>query len=131
MSVLKSKRNIANTKFLVNIQNLQQEVLTWCKSQGNKNALYGLTELFTTVNRAFYLAYHANEIPLSAQTIEARKKDFKESIRQLHSFNAQLTALMSCYNISNTKLKRWSGYVYHAIEQMDGVISSDKKRVNN
>lgn len=131
MSVIKSKRSIASTQFLFNMQKLEQEVLTWCKSQGNKNAPYGLSTLFETTNKAFVSAYQANKTFLGNENdMEIRRNYFNIAIKNLHNFNVQLTALMSCYNISNTKIKRWMGYTYNAINQMESVKSSDAKRIN-
>jgi len=36
---------------------------------------------------------------------------------------------MSCYNISNAKIKRWMGYVYKAITQMENVIQFNEKYI--
>lgn len=130
MSVIKSKRSIASTQFLFNMQKLENEVLIWCKSQGNKNTPYGLSTLFEMTNKAFVAAYQANKTFLSNKNdLELRKTLFNTSIKYLHNFNAQLTALMGCYNISNTKIKRWMSYTYKAISQMEGVKSSDIKRI--
>lgn len=129
MSVVKSKRKTSSTQFLVNIQSLQKEVLAWCKSQGAKNAPYGLTNMFNAVNKAFINAYEANKIYLKEDTYQQRKQLFDNSIRWLHVFNAELTALAECYNISNTKIKRWCGYSYNAINLIDGVKASDTKRI--
>lgn len=129
MSVVKSKRKTSSTQFLVNIQSLQKEVLTWCKSQGAKNAPYGLTSMFNAVNKAFINAYEANKIYLKEDTYQQRKQLFDNSIRWLHVFNAELTTLVECYNISNTKIKRWCGYSYNAINLIDGVKASDTKRI--
>ena len=130
MSVVKNKRTIASTQFLTNLQKLQKEVLTWCKQQGNKNAPYGLTTLFTMADRAFIFAWQANKTYLKDEdSLLERKELFNKSIKHIHSFNAELTGLMFCYNISNEKLKRWSGYAYQAINQMESIKESDRKRI--
>ena len=130
MSVIKSRRSIASTQFLFNLQKLEQEVLAWCKTQGNKNNDYGLSTIFKITNRAFITAYQGNEIKLKDEKdLELRKQAFNTSIRWLHTFNAELTVLMSCYNISNAKIKRWMGYVYKAITQMENVIQFNEKYI--
>ena len=130
MSVVKSKQYIASTQFLSNLQKLEKEVLAWCKSQGNKNTSYGLSALFETTNKAFINAFQANKTYLKDEdSLLLRKQYLDNSIRWLHNFNAQLTALLSCYNISNTKIKRWMCYVHQAINQMESVKKSDSKRL--
>lgn len=130
MSVLKSKRSISHTQFLSNLQKLENEVLTWCKSQGDKNSNYGLTDLFNSTQKAFVSALQGNKIYLKTnEDAELRKKYFNLSIRWLHTFNAQLTAMMSCFPISNTKLKRWSSYAYQAINQIENIKKSDTARI--
>ena len=130
MSVIKSKRSIASTQFLFNLQKLEQEVLAWCKTQGNKNNDYGLSTIFKITNRAFIAAYQGNEINLkNEKDLELKKQAFDTSIKWLHTFNAELTVLMSCYDISNTKIKRWMGYVYKAINQMEKVKQSNEKYI--
>ena len=111
MSVVKSKQYIASTQFLSNLQKLEKEVLAWCKSQGNKNTSYGLSALFETTNKAFINAFQANKTYLKDEdSLLLRKQYLDNSIRWLHNFNAQLTALLSCYNISNTKIKGGDNY---------------------
>lgn len=132
MSVIKSKRSVAKTQFLFNLQKLENEVLTWCKQQGYRSAQYGLTELFGFTNKAFSSAYYANKTFLKdEESLKIRTDYFNTSIKCLHLFNAKLTSLMSCYDISNTKIKRWMGYVYKAMNQMESVKKSDSKRISN
>lgn len=130
MSVLRSKRGLSSAQFLENLRLLEQEVLTWCKSQGRKNDDYGLTDLFKCVKQAYSNAVFGNQIFLkTAEEAAERKGYFDESIRNLHLFNAELTALSGCYNISNSKIKRWMEYVYKSITQMESIKKSDIKRI--
>ena len=137
ISVIKSKRSLASTQFLANLQKLENEVLAWCKTQGAKNAPYGLTDLFEASNNAFACAFAANKIYINAsldqetlqENINTRKELFDKSIKWCHAFNTKLTVLMSCYKISNTKIKRWMSYVYSAINQMNSVKKSDAKKL--
>ena len=130
MSVLKSKRSLSSSQFLDSMQKLEIEVLAWCKSQGRKNNDYGLTDLFKSTEKAFVNGVYANKIFLKEENdAKNRKHYFNQSIYWLHTFNAELTALSVCFPISNTKLKRWSGYAYQAINQMESIKKSDEARV--
>ena len=130
MSVLKSKRSVAASQFLENLKKLEQEVLTWCKSQGRKNNDYGLTDLFKSAEKAYVNAAFGNKVYLAREEdMKARKKYFDTAIHWLHTFNCELTALQVCFPISNTKMKRWMGYVYQAINQMEQIKKSDAARI--
>lgn len=130
MSVIKRKRKLAKTQFLTNIIKLKGEVRTWCKSQSPRYDSYGLADLYGFAEKAFNEAYMANErFPKTPQDAKYRRAHFKKAIDYLHAFNAKLTSLSTDFDISNTKLKNWSKYSYQAITQMDSVIASDARRV--
>lgn len=129
MSVLKRYRSVSKAQFLTTLAKLLQEVEQWCKAQGQRNSVY-VIDLFNDVKKAFKEADIANLHPLKApDDAQFRKRHFKAAIHALHEFNADLTCTALTHDISNTKLKRWSGYSYEAINLMEALIQSDARRV--
>lgn len=129
MSVLKRYRSVSKAQFLSTLAKLLQEVEQWCKSQGQRNSVY-VIDLFNDVKKAFKEADIANLHPLKDKTdAKYRKQHFKAAINALHEFNADLTCTALTHDISNNKLKRWSGYSYESINLMEAIIRSDARRV--
>ena len=132
MSVIKSKRNLASSQFLIDLSAIESEVDNWCESQSRKHDNYGLVELSKMVRFANTHAILANQRYLkSTEDAEFRKKHFNFAISFLKLFNIRLTTIKSQnkYNLSNTKVKRWMKLEKSARKQIESIKKTDTERI--
>ena len=130
MSVLSSKRSVSHVEFLKVLSELQTDVMKWATSQSPKYKDFGIKKLYDYVENAFALSYEANNnYPNAVEVIEYRIERFKRAIVLLHGFNAQITTVNNVIKISNKKTKRWCNYSERAIKLLNGIIRSDKAKL--
>lgn len=131
MSVLASQRKVANVQFVTTALNLQKDVQKWCLSQGRRKDNYGLTRLYQTTESISVAVIALNSIYINTpEDIEQRLKLGREAERNIHLFNAQLTAMFPLFNIKYKRAKRWSDWANTESKLLSGVRRADLKRLN-
>ena len=131
MSVLASQRKIADVQFITTALNLQKDVQKWCLAQGRRKDNYGLTRLYQTAESISVAVITLNSIfANTVENVEQRLTLAREAERNIHVFNAQLTAMYPLFNIKHKRAKRWSDWANKESNLLNGVRRSDLRRLN-
>lgn len=132
MGVLLAMRNVSKVEFLKQLQELQQEVFRWSRSQSPKDKDFGVKKLYSYAEQAFDEAFDANLVYAQDEDeYKDRINHFKASVRNLHRFNSQLTAVNNVLEISNKKVKNWCNHSEAAINLISAVIRNDKRKLKS
>ena len=130
MSVLASQRKIADVQFITTALNLQKDVQKWCLAQGRRKDNYGLTRLYQTAESISVAVITLNSIfANTVENVEQRLTLAGEAERNIHVFNAQLTAMYPLFNIKHKRAKRWSDWANKESNLLNGVRRSDLRRL--
>ena len=130
MSVLASQRKIADVQFITTALNLQKDVQKWCLAQGRRKDNYGLTRLYQTAESISVAVITLNSIfANTVENVEQRLTLAREAERNIHVFNAQLTAMYPLFNIKHKRAKRWSDWANKESNLLNGVRRSDLRRL--
>ena len=130
MSVLASQRKIADVQVITTALNLQKDVQKWCLAQGRRKDNYGLTRLYQTAESISVAVITLNSIfANTVENVEQRLTLAGEAERNIHVFNAQLTAMYPLFNIKHKRAKRWSDWANKESNLLNGVRRSDLRRL--
>lgn len=130
ISVLQSMRGVSHVEFLKTIKTMQEDVYKWSKTQSPKARKFGVYKLYNCLEEAFGAAFIANcRYPKDEEDYIYREKYFLQARDNLHAFNAQIPIVNNILNISNKRLKRWCNSSEKAINLINGVLKSDKRKV--
>ena len=131
MSVLASKRKIADVQFVTTAISLQKDVHRWCLAQSRKLDHYGLVRLYQAAESISVSAITLNSIYANTvENVKRRMELAREVEMYIHIFNAQLTSIYPLFNIKHKRAKRWSHWANTENNLIYGVKRADQKRLN-
>lgn len=131
MSVLASKRKIADVQFVTTAISLQKDVHRWCLAQSRKLDHYGLVRLYQAAESISVAAITLNSIYANTvENVKRRMELAREVEMYIHIFNAQLTSIYPLFNIKHKRAKRWSHWANTESNLIYGVKRADQKRLN-